>query len=71
MTAMTENYMGLLLPKLATSFDIIFTLCWLLADSQGPADSSILGSWIGNLEFDSLLVPPVGSYIMQDNFFLS
>lgn len=70
MTAMTENYMGLLLPKLATSFDTSFTLYWLLADSQGSADST-LGSWTGNLEFDSLLVPPIGSHIMQDNFFLS
>lgn len=70
MTAMTENYMGLIPPKLATSFDISFTLCWLLVDSLGPADSTF-GSWIANLEFDSLLVLPVGSYIMQDNFFLS
>lgn len=70
MSKMTENYMGLLLPKLASSFDISFTLCWLLADSKGPADST-LGGWIGYLEFDPLLVPSIGSYMMQENFFLS
>lgn len=70
MTTVTENDMRLLVPKLATSLDISFTFSWLLADSQGPADSTF-GSWIGNLEFDSLLLPLRGSYIMQENFFLS
>lgn len=68
-TAMTENNLGLLLPKLAPCFDFSIALWQLVADTQGSADS-LLGSWISGLEFDSLLMRE-GPYIMQDNFFLS
>lgn len=65
-----QKTMGLLLLKLASCFYFSIALWWLLADTQGPADTT-LGSWIGGLEFDSLLMLPIGPYIMQDNFFLS
>lgn len=40
-TAMTEDNMGLLLPKLAPCFDFSIALWQLVADTQGSADSPL------------------------------
>lgn len=42
MTAMTENNMGFLLPKLAPCFDFRIALWRLVADTQGSADSPLV-----------------------------